>query len=90
MQTILEQGVNYYRVDTRHLPTQPQKVKLEKDNCSTVYANVSTYVECCDTASISFNIQSCLPQIGLWCLSLLDQDNNPIFSQFVNVSKNVY
>lgn len=90
MQTLLEQGVNYYRVDSRLLPLRPLKVKLEKDNCSTVYADIQSITECCETTSIAFNVESCLPTIGLWCLSLLDANNSPIFSQFVNISKNRY
>lgn len=91
MQTILEQGPNIYRIDSRKLDGKVAvKVKLEMDGCETVYADITEQSECCLVTSLSFSIAACISKVGLWCITLLDADLDPIATEFVNVSKNLY
>lgn len=91
MQTILEQGLNTYRIDSRKLNGKTAiKIKLEMEGCETIYADVADQSECCLVVSLSFSIASCISKIGLWHITLLDGNLDPITTEFVNVSKNLY
>jgi len=81
MQTILQKGKNYLKIDISYLFSFVVGVEydlvLTKRDCQTVKVIAST-TQCGTYAILEFNLVGCLSSTGIWSIAIYEKDTQNI------------